>query len=212
MFGLIRKDLLLIKENLKAMLLIFAVYIMLAVQGVFDMTMLFPLIGIVLIVSTFSYDDFNNWHAYALTLPNGRKNVVRAKYLASIIFVLALVILAFGFEYGVNYVKGNVIDWETMISSLIGCLSTCVITISMLYPIIFKFGATNGRVILFVAIFSIFGLGTLIIENVDLTFLVSLMNQLYGNNLMFLLIPLLLMVMLDISYFISARIFQNKEY
>lgn len=82
MLGLIKKDFLLIKANSKSMVIIFIVYLMLAFQGIFDVTFIVPLIGIMLFISTFSYDDFNNWNSYAVTLPNGRKNVVRAKYIA----------------------------------------------------------------------------------------------------------------------------------
>ena len=61
MLGLIKKDFLLIKANLKSMIIIFVIYIMLAFQGTLDVTFIIPLIGIILFLSTFSYDDFNNW-------------------------------------------------------------------------------------------------------------------------------------------------------
>ena len=76
MFGLIKKDFLLIKANLRSMMIVFIVYLILTFQGTFDVTFIVPLIGIMLFISTFSYDDFNNWNSYAVTLPNGRKNVV----------------------------------------------------------------------------------------------------------------------------------------
>ena len=34
-------------------------------------------------ISTFSYDEFNNWNSYVATLPNGRKNAIIAKYIAT---------------------------------------------------------------------------------------------------------------------------------
>lgn len=80
MLGLIKKDFLIIKANLKSMVITFIVYLMLAFQGTFDVTFIIPIIGIMLFISTFSYDDFNNWNSYAVTLPDGRRNVVRAKY------------------------------------------------------------------------------------------------------------------------------------
>ncbi len=68
-----KKDFLLIKANLKSMVIVFIVYLILAFQGTFDVTFIVPLIGIMLFISTFSYDDFNNWNSYAVTLPNGRE-------------------------------------------------------------------------------------------------------------------------------------------
>lgn len=105
MLGLIKKDLLLIKANLKSMIIIFVIYIMLAFQGTFDVTFIIPIIGIMLFISTFSYDDFNNWNSYAVTLPNGRKNVVRAKYIVSIILMIILAVVAFFIGIGISYIK-----------------------------------------------------------------------------------------------------------
>ena len=37
-------------------------------------------------IATFSYDDVNNFNAYAITFPNGRRNVVLEKYLITVAF------------------------------------------------------------------------------------------------------------------------------
>ena len=44
MLGLIKKDFLLIKANLKSMIIIFMVYFLLAWQGIFDITLIVPII------------------------------------------------------------------------------------------------------------------------------------------------------------------------
>ena len=48
MLGLIKKDFLIIKANLKSMVITFIVYLMLAFQGTFDVTFIIPIIGIML--------------------------------------------------------------------------------------------------------------------------------------------------------------------
>ena len=148
MLGLIKKDFLIIKANLKSMVITFIVYLMLASQGTFDVTFIIPIIGIMLFISTFSYDDFNNWNSYAVTLPDGRRNVVRAKYIASIILTVVLGIIALAIGIGISYIKTNAINLNEIISSLMGTVLSSVIIIALLYPIVFKFGATNGRIIL----------------------------------------------------------------
>ena len=50
MLGLIKKDLLLIKANLKSMIIIFVIYIMLAFQLTFDVKFIIPIIGIMLFI------------------------------------------------------------------------------------------------------------------------------------------------------------------
>ncbi len=210
MLGLIKKDFLILKANSKSMAIIFMIYLMLAFQGEFDITFIVPLIGIMLFISTFSYDDFNNWNSYAVTLPNGRKNVVRAKYVASIILTIILGIVSLVIGVGIGYAKTNSINLEEIISSLMGTTLSSVIIISLLYPIMFKFGATNGRIILFGVVFGIAGIGALIAKFVDMTFIINIVNEL--DNCSFIAIPIISIILLCISYIISNKIYQNKEF
>ena len=210
MLGLIKKDFLLIKANLKSMVIIFIVYLILAFQGTFDVTFIVPLIGIMLFISTFSYDDFNNWNSYAVTLPNGRKNVVRAKYIASIILTVVLGIGALAIGIGISYTKTNNINLDEIISSLMGTMLSNFIIISLLYPIVFKFGATNGRIILFAVVFGIAGIGALIAQFVDTTPIINMINRLDSYSL--IAIPIISVILIGISYLISNKIYQNKEF
>ena len=210
MLGLIKKDFLLIKANSKSMIIIFIIYLMMAFQGTFDVTFIIPLIGIMLFISTFSYDDFNNWNSYAVTLPNGRKNVVRAKYIASIILTIILGIVSLAIGVGIDYAKTNSINLDETISSLMGTVLSSVIIISLLYPIVFKFGATNGRIILFAVVFGIAGIGALIAQFVDTTPIINMINRLDSYALV--AIPIISVILLGISYLISNKIYQSKEF
>ncbi len=210
MLGLIKKDFLLIKANLKSMAIIFIVYLILAFQGTFDVTFIIPLIGIMLFISTFSYDDFNNWNSYAVTLPDGRRNVVRAKYIASIILTVILGAVALAISAGISYTKTNNINVDEIMSSLMETMLSSVIIISLLYPIVFKFGATNGRIILFAVVFGIAGIGTLIAQFVDMTSIINMINRLDSYSL--IAIPIISVILLGISYLISNKIYQNKEF
>ena len=210
MLGLIKKDFLLIKANSKQMVIIFIVYLMLAFQGTFDATFIVPLIGIMLFISTFSYDDFNNWNSYAVTLPDGRRNVVRAKYIASIILTVILGAVALAISAGISYTKTNSINLDEIISSLMGTMLSSIIIISLLYPIVFKFGATNGRIILFVVVFGAAGIGALIAQFVDMTSIINMINRLDSYSL--IAIPIISAILLGISYLISNKIYQNKEF
>lgn len=210
MLGLVKKDFLLLKANLKTMIIIFIVYLIMIVQGSFDATFVVPLIGIMLFISTFSYDDFNKWNSYAITLPNGRKNVVKAKYVASIILTVILAILGLLLSVMVSYIKTNGINLDETISSLMVTILSSVIIISFLYPIIFKFGATNGRIIMFAFVFGIAAVVGLIANFVDMSFAINLINKL--DNCLYIAIPLISVILLGVSYLISNRIYQNKEF
>ena len=210
MLGLIKKDFLIIKANLKSMVITFIVYLMLEFQGTFDVTFIIPIIGIMLFISTFSYDDFNNWNSYAVTLPDGRRNVVRAKYIASIILTVVLGIIALAIGIGISYIKTNAINLNEIISSLMGTALSSITIISLLYPIVFKFGATNGKIILFAVVFGIGGIVALVSNFIDMTSVINMINGL--DNYSLIAIPIISVILLGISYLISNKIYQNKEY
>ena len=210
MWGLIKKDFLIIKANLKSMVITFIVYLMLAFQGTFDVTFIIPIIGIMLFISTFSYDDFNNWNSYAVTLPDGRRNVVRAKYIASIILTVVLGIIALAIGIGISYIKTNAINLNEIISSLMGTALSSITIISLLYPIVFKFGATNGKIILFAVVFGIGGIVALVSNFIDMTSVINMINGL--DNYSLIAIPIISVILLGISYLISNKIYQNKEF
>ena len=210
MLGLMKKDFLLIKANIKSMIIIFIVFFIFAFQGTFDIAFIVPIIGIMLFISTFSYDDFNNWNSYAVTLPDGRKNVVRAKYVASIILAVALGTLCLPISMAISYVRTNNINFDDTLSLLMGTILSSVIIISLLYPIMFKYGATNGRIIMFVMIFGIAGIGVMLEKFIDMTFLINMINEL--DNYMFIAVPVISIILLGISYLISSKIYINKEF
>jgi ABC-2 type transport system permease protein len=210
MLGLIKKDFLILKANSKSMAIIFIIYLMMAFQGVFDVTLIVPLIGIMLFISTFSYDDFNNWNSYAVTLPDGRKNVVRAKYISSIILTIILGIVSLIISMGISYIKTNGINIEETISSLMGTILSAVIIISLLYPIVFKFGATNGRIILFTVVFGVAGIIALVARFIDMTVFINMINGL--DKCSYIAIPIISIILLGISYLISNKIYYDKEF
>lgn len=210
MIGFIKKDLFMIKANLKTFLIIFVLYLILAIQGSFDITFVIPLIGIMLFITTFSYDDYNNWNAYVATIPNGRKNAVRAKYITSIILMITLAIISFVMAMGIDYFIKNQVYIEQNLSSVLGIVLSIVIIISVLYPIMFKFGSTNGRIILFVVVFAFAAIIGFVANYTDISFNIKALEML--EKYVYIAIPVVSVILLTISYLISSRIYQNKEF
>ena len=81
--------------------------------------------------------------------------------------------------------------------------------ISLLYPIVFKFGATNGKIILFAVVFGIGGIVALVSNFIDMTSVINMINGL--DNYSLIAIPIISVILLGISYLISNKIYQNKE-
>lgn len=210
MTGFIKKDLLLVKANLKMLMVFTIVFVILAITGTFDLTFVLPFLSIMVFVTTFSYDDYNGWNAYAVSMPAGRKICIKGKYVASVILIVLLTLISMIITYLVHLINGdNMSLLELSFPAAISVLSVSL-TVSLMYPVIIKFGSTNGRIWLFVIIFIIIGGLGLISNYVDLSFLDDGM-RFFEKNLLWV-VPVVSALMMLISYFISEKIFKNKEF
>lgn len=209
MLGLIKKDLLMVKSNLKLVIIIFAVLFIMSLQKEFDMSFIPPFIVAMLFMSTFSYDEYNKWDAYAVTLPNGRKSVVAAKYLATIILIAISIIITIILNIVVGLVNNN-INYESMLSTMAGCFFGIVLIVSIIYPFIFKYGIEKGRIGLFIGSFAIVAVISFLRKATNINIPSNIVNffELYW----YIIIPILFTGFLYISYRISKKIYLKKEF
>ena len=216
MKGLIIKDLCVIKNQMRSLLLIlvFFVFISIINKDATFILFLVPFYMIMILITTFSYDEFNKWECYCNSLPLSRKEIVKAKYLlfnATSLIVLVLGILA-------SIIVPNFIEnttFESIYASIIGVAFGICLVISLLIPFYYKFGSQKGRIMLFLTI-TILALIIGIITSLDIFNNVELMNMINSlNNLsigMFtLLLIIVTVIIMTISYYISVRIYNNKE-
>lgn len=209
MYGLIKKELLIIKQNLKTFILTIAMFIGLTIINESDMTFIMPFMAVMISISTFSYDNYNRFDAYVVTLPNGRKNVVRAKYISTLFFVLICFLIAI-IALFIMYKSGINIDFETSVAGLIGCLVAVSLIISFMFPILYKFGVEKGRIALFIFSFGITGIAALISQNVHIKISTKIIS--IFKNYYMVLIPLVSCTLLILSYLLSNHFYKNKEF
>ena len=209
MIGLIKKDLLMIKNNLKLVGIIYIVFFIMALLGEVDISFAPALISVMLFMSTFSYDEYNKLDAFAITLPNGRKNIVKSKYLATIILILISIIITVILNIAVGIINNN-IDLENILSLMVGCCFGIILIESIVYPLIFKYGIEKGRIGLFVGTFGIVAIIGLLSKIIKIDTPTNLINFL--DNYWFIIIPILLIIILFISYKISKKIYLKKEF
>ena len=207
MKGLIKKDLFIIKNNLKIILILFIVFFLTGLKNSIDMSYIPITISIVLFLSTFSYDEFNKWDAYAITLPNGRINIVKSKYVATIILVVITSLISLILNLLTGYIN-NSINFEEMLSMITGTTFSIILIQSISYPIIFKFGIEKGRLLLFASIFIIISLISLIPVSINISSNIILLIEKYW----IILLALLTSIVLFISYLISKKIYLKKEF
>lgn len=209
MLGLVKKDLLMIKGNIRQVILFLVVFLVLAFQENNIIVIVPVFVSMMVFITTFSYDEYNKWDAYAISLPVSRKNIVKSKYVASIIlWVIALLVTVvitgiMGlFEQNINYFE--------MFGMILGCVFSIVLLEAILFPLIFKFGVEKGRIGLFVGVFAIAALLGFIFTGIDLenaNGFIEIFNKYY-----YILIPLVAVILLVISYFVSKRIYLKKEF
>lgn len=206
MLGLIKKDFLIIKNNLKLIIVMLMVFFIMALGGQFNISFIPTFIIVMLFISTFSYDEYNNFDAYAITLPGGRKNIVKSKYIASLFLTLLSAVITVLLNYLISVINNTAVN--ELISSLLGSICAIVIIQSIMYPLIFKFGMEKGRIVLFILVFVMVGVITLLKNIIKIpTLLVVLFN-----NYWFIVIPIILVISLLISYKISEKIYLKKEF
>lgn len=209
MKGLIVKDLLLIKENWKQLLIFVLIFIVIGLEGNQILTFVPVFLSLMVLLSTFSYDDYNKWNSYAVTLPNGRKNIVRAKYVASI----CLSAFAILFTYLLITISGMMnhhLNLEETAVTLLGCWSAVILLQSFMYPLIFKVGLEKGRIFLFAFFIGISALLGLVFQNIKISLPVEVIRFL--DHYLVVVLPLVMIILLYISYKISEKIVQKKEF
>ena len=210
MIGFIKKDLAMIKSNFKLLGILIVTYSILGLLGKLDISFLLPFITVMIMISTFSYDNYNNWDAYSICLPKGRKNGVKAKYMATIIIILVISFITGIISLLISYLNFKVINYEQILITLLGTIFGTLLVITFMYPIIYKYGIEKARISIFLIIFGLFILIGFISKYIDFTFISNILSLL--ENYIIPIIIILMILMVYISYKISARIFWKKEF
>lgn len=205
MKGLLQKDFYLMRTLARSYAFILGVFFLISLTGVYDGTFLctfLVLMCVMIPANTFSYDEQAKWDKYAVSLPAGRPGVVRAKYLFTLLVSLAALLQALLFFLGR---AGTATLLEAELSAVapagFGILMTAV-----LLPLLFRFGSQRGRLylVLVVAVLTggtVGGAMVLSEAGLDASILLTLLAA----------APLVGLVALVPSYFLSLRIYREKD-
>lgn len=210
MLGLIKKDLLMVKSNLKMICIIFAVYLFMTYNDNTSFAFLPSFISIVIMMSTFSYDEFNKTNAYTTTWPNGKSNTVKSKYITTIVIMLVSMIITILCSICISMIKNN-LNMEELLSTSIGCIIAVSLIQAILYPFIFKFGVEKSRIALFAFSFLFVGVITLLSKSgIAFDIPESILSLL--DNYWMIIFPLSAIILTSISYKISEIVYLKKEF
>lgn len=208
MIGFIKKDLLMIKGNLKSLAVILIIFGLITIEQNNNL-LFFPIfISLMLSISTFSYDEYNKWNSYAITFPSGRKNLIKAKYLSALLLASLATILSIILLLSLGIMSHN-FNIKEIFSEMLICFFSISVILSIMYPIIFKFGVEKGRIAIFIGIFILATILGLLIKKIKVSIPQNLLSFLNHNYL--ILLPVLVLLILLASYKISIYIYYKKE-
>ena len=216
MRGLLEKDFRLLKGQKNFFLLILVITVLLSLnsENNFAVTYLTFIAGF-LTISSFGYDDNGNCMPFLMTLPVSRMLYVKSKYLLG--FLLTFI----------GWLVGMVISMITALLHKAPPTADAVlfqlawvflwmIMLSFVLPMLFKFGAEKGRMatlammLVFMAIVFAF---TKLAEGMGMD-MDACLNALVGQQIIVLVagLAVVALILVLISYFISVKIVQKKEY
>ena len=208
MKGLLRKDIYMAAKYYRAVLVAVAIFLMLAIL---DEANLFFLTYAVLIsgmlpVSLLSYDAHFKWEQYSGTLPYTRAQLVSAKYLMGLIFSGGVLLVCLG-VLALRQILGDGFDLDAFLGAGLLCLGLGVAPPVLLLPLAFKFGPEKGRVLFFVLVGAICGIGFVLGQTGFLTGLSV------GNGAVAVLAALgVTLVLYLLSWRLSIHFYQKKEF
>ena len=207
MKGLILKDFYNLRKYGKTVLLISAFYVMLTFM--MDNSNLFAgmivLMFAITSVTSFAYDRQSGWEVYVQTLPVAAKDVVMSKYLLSLLLGLVGSLLALLIGW-INGLIKNIPNFTEMLVTAYALFAIGMIFISILLPLVYKFGVERSRVII---------LAIIAIPTAAFFVMAQTGNEVVPDEQTIrralLLSPVVIVVCGIVSFLVSHGIYRRKE-
>lgn len=218
MKGLFIKDLRLVKGQkhfLAAILVMMVMFLTAYTNFAFVISYITVMVGI-LTLSTISYDDFENGMGYLFTLPVSRKEYVGEKYLFSIITTLPGLAVVSVFSFVVSGIRNIDFPVEEWVLSVVISFLLITVILSVLIPLQLKFGADKSRVAIMIvtgcAVMAVY-LGVKMCDALGIDWQAAI-DWVCGLKPAAALagITAICAVFMMISYLVSLRVIENREF
>lgn len=217
MKGLFVKDLMIIRTQIKTILLICLCGI--AMSFAFDSSIVAGYLGIIgtmLAIGTIGYDEFDNGYSFLFTLPAVRQTYVREKYLFCLLVAGCSVIAGLLISIVLSFVTPNHVPLNELLPTAASMLCVALLFISFMIPVRVKYNAEKSRTfmyILYAAILvAVFGGGKLLsLMGVDFSQSVAKLDSL-NPYAVFACIGIAVIAVFILSERIAERIIAKKEF
>jgi len=214
--GLVWKDVLVMRKALRTYGMLLLFYLLMVVMGMLSLSIVVVMVEVIIMIlpiSAFSYDEMAKWDRYAAAMPLSKREMVGARYL----FVLLMMAIAAAFGFAacaVMTIVGDGSVTEGLMTVLVALAAGLVIADFML-PLCYKLGPERARPYMYLVIFiptlALFaGTKMGLLDRVDWSWLDRLSQ---GAVLgLFALLPAAALGGLGLSWLISCRIMEKKEF
>ena len=173
------------------------------------------MLGMLLALSTISYDDSDNCMAFLFTLPCTRRQYVYEKYLFIYGFSFVAGIIGLVIVLIASLLKGEAINSEMVVDVLVSEIPILVITGGIMIPLQLKYGPEKARIVLISIIGLLFAIGAMINKIWGLEeALTSIDEALNAMNYISIIVAFLVVLVISsvISLQITRQIITKKEY
>ena len=206
MKGILYKDFLVLKKQGVIILGCLLLYGIIALFGgddssIFSFAVVF--LGTMLPVTALAYDEQAKWDKYALSMPVSRTEMVVSKYLLCLIVFAIAEILNLSVEL---IQKKGIIDMDAVLVSL-AVLSLGILYVSVMLPLLFRFGVEKGRLMILLVVFVPVGIFMLL----DWAG-VSMPKSDTEITALLKILPVVALAALILSVLVSVAIYQKKEF
>ena len=218
MKGLLIKDIKLLTGQINSFLIIFVIglFFMFSNEDPSFAVGYISILFSIFTLSTLSYDEYDHGMSFLLTLPISRKLYVREKYLfGAVSVVISCVIsnlLMLVIAVGIRQMPYSI----EMVYMSLGCVWAAALILAISLPLKIKFGVERERVVMLVFAGVAFLAAFLIVKaasylKIDAAAILGDVLEKCENAVAPVLI-LLCLAMMGISYVISVRIMEKKEF
>ena len=215
MKGLLMKDLAFVKLQAKSMVIIFLLVVFMLLQGSnFEFVIVYAnIIFTMFVVTTINYDYFENGCAFLMTLPISRRMYVSEKYVLAFLAAACGLIADVIFMLIAHFLKEEyVFGMDNLLFALAYVLGSLVF-VALMLPIELKYGPEKARIAMIVVVAIIFA-GVFVFTGIGPFNLSGVTTQLLSLKKIVLLgiAGVAVVIALGISYLISCRIMEKKEF
>ena len=163
-----------------------------------------------MVITTFTEDAKSNFFAYISVIPNGKREIVKNKYLLFLVsFIISIILNSF-----IRIIASNSSNIHEIKSVILLSLILSSMLFSIVVPFIFKFEKDRGILILFTSILFIFVLIVLVSQFVNyekFEIFRKLANTFDFSNVNYGIGFIASLLIMSISFIISLRIVKTKE-